>query len=59
MSSSYRRLITKLQKLYAHHDILRGKEVRNNNLDISDTICQEIENILNSESYYMKKYFKY
>ena len=53
---SYKGLIIKLQKLYAYYDYIRNEK------DIykpTKEQCKEIDNLLESEEYAMKKHFKY
>lgn len=57
---SYKGLIVKLQKLYAYYDCIRnGRDIYIPTKDQCDLICEEINNVLKSEEYAMKKYFKY
>lgn len=53
---SYRGLIIKLQKLYAHYDCIRNeKDIYKPTKEQCDLICKEINNLLESEEYAMKK----
>lgn len=52
----YKGLIIKLQKLYAHYDYKRHQDASKSEYDL---ICKEIDNILTSEKYAMKRHFKY
>lgn len=50
----------KLQKLYAYYDCIRNeRDIYIPTKDQCDLICEEINNVLKSEEYAMKKYFKY
>ena len=57
---SYKGLIIKLQKVYAHYDLLRQQEnIHESTMKQCDLICNEIDKILESELYMMKRHFKY
>lgn len=57
---SYKGLIVKLQKLYAHYDCIRNeKDIYMPTKKQCDLICKEINSLLESEEYKMKKHFKY
>lgn len=59
---SYKGLIVKLQKLYAYHDCTsreKGYKAYSNENEVHKQIADEIERILISEQYAMKKHFKY
>ena len=56
----YKGLIIKLQKLYATYDALRQRnDIYEPTKHECDIVCDEIDRILKSEEYMMKKYFKY
>ena len=57
---SYKRIIIKLQRLYAYYDSIRYEpNVCKPTKEECDLICKEINNLLESEEYAMKKHFKY
>lgn len=57
---SYKGLIVKLQKLYAYYDCIRNeRDIYIPTKEQCDLICKEINSVLESEEYAMKKHFKY
>lgn len=57
---SYKGVIVKLQRLYAYYDCIRHEpNVYKPTKEECDLICKEINNLLESEEYAMKKHFKY